>query len=78
MCILINIIKILFSDQNNENILQTIQTSLFVVCFDHPSQNPTDIERSQKDMFKQMLTGIGTRFNGSNRWFDKTVQLVKS
>ena len=28
-----------------------------------------------KEMFKQMLTGAGSRFNGGNRWFDKTVQV---
>ena len=27
-------------------------------------------------MFKQMLTGAGSRFNGGNRWFDKTVQVI--
>ena len=26
-------------------------------------------------MFNQMLTGGGGRFNGGNRWFDKTVQV---
>ena len=31
--------------------------------------------RSLKEMFKQMLTGAGSRFNGGNRWFDKTVQV---
>ena len=31
--------------------------------------------RSMKEMFKQMLTGAGSRFNGGNRWFDKTVQV---
>lgn len=29
-------------------------------------------------MFKQMLTGQGTRYNGSNRWFDKTIQFIIS
>ena len=31
-----------------------------------------------KEMFKQMLTGAGSRFNGGNRWFDKTVQVRSS
>lgn len=29
-------------------------------------------------MFKQMLTGQGPRYNGSNRWFDKTIQFIIS
>ena len=29
-------------------------------------------------MFRQMMTGGGSRFNGCNRWYDKTVQLVVS
>ena len=31
--------------------------------------------RSMKSTFHQMLTGAGSRFNGGNRWFDKTVQV---
>ena len=29
-------------------------------------------------MFRQMMTGGGSRFNGYNRWYDKTVQLIVS
>ena len=38
----------------------------------------TIVCRSMKEMFKQMLTGAGSRFNGGNRWFDKTVQVRSS
>ena len=29
-------------------------------------------------MFRQMMTGGGSRYNGYNRWYDKTVQLIVS
>ena len=58
--------------------LTEIEKCLFIICLDPSTQNPTDQEISQKDMFKQMLTGKGTRYNGYNRWFDKTIQLIFS
>ena len=66
--------QLLETEENTQG-LESIESCLFIVCLDHAPQNPTDVERSQKDMFKQMLTGMGTRFNGSNRWFDKTIQV---
>ena len=66
--------QLLKMDENIET-LNSIESCLFIVCLDQAPQNPTDTERSQKDMFKQMLTGMGTRYNGSNRWFDKTIQV---
>ena len=42
---------------------------LLLIYLDQP------IRRSMKGMFNQMLTGGGGRFNGGNRWFDKTVQV---
>merc|ERR1711988_1365825 len=68
----------LMSDEGNKTNLEKIQNSLFFVCFDEESQNPSDSNRSMKEMFRQMLTGAGSKFNGTNRWFDKTVQLVIS
>lgn len=70
--------ELLMEDDHNVETLKAIESCLFIVCLDHAPQNPTDVERSQKDTFKQMLTGNGTRFNGSNRWFDKTIQVVKN
>ena len=69
---------VLLKEPTNEVTLKKIESCLFVVCLDDITQNVTDVERSHKDMFKQMLTGMGTRYNGSNRWFDKTIQLVIS
>ena len=63
-------------DKTNSEVLDTVESCLFIVCLDHELQNTTDVERSQKEMFKQMLTGSGCRYNGSNRWFDKTIQLI--
>ena len=58
--------------------LKEIESCLFLVCIDPVVQNETDTSISQKDMFKLMLTGMGAKFNGSNRWFDKTVQVTFS
>ncbi len=68
--------EMLIQDDNNVKVLDTIESCLFVACLDYVFQNPSDEERSQKDMFRQMLTGMGVRYNGSNRWFDKTIQLI--
>lgn len=67
---------ILNNNKTNSANLQMIVNSLLLVCLDSETQNCSDTNRSMKDCFRQMLTGAGSRYNGSNRWFDKTVQLV--
>ena len=42
-----------------------------------PCQNSSDASRSEKDCFRQMLSGHGPFVNGANRWFDKTIQVKK-
>jgi len=64
------------ADPINKASLASIAEAMFIVCLDDETQNQSDLHRSLKDMFRQMLTGAGSRFNGTNRWFDKTVQLV--
>jgi len=70
--------SLLEADPTNKNILETISNALFIVCLDEESQNKSDVYRSLKDQFRQMLTGSGSKFNGTNRWFDKTLQVVVS
>ena len=53
-----------------------IESSLFVICVDELPQNLSDFNRSRKDMFRQTLTGGGVNLNGSNRWYDKTINVV--
>ena len=47
-----------------------------MVCLDSEPQNLSDRDRSHKDMFRQMLTGGGVHLNGTNRWSDKTINVV--
>jgi hypothetical protein len=42
---------------------------------DRPSHNWSDTDRSQKEMFRQVLTAGGAKTNAPNRWFDKTIQV---
>lgn len=68
----------LAANQQNSDNLKVMADSLMFVCLDEETQNSSDCQRSLKEMFRQMMTGGGSRFNGSNRWYDKTVQLVVS
>ena len=66
----------LTKQQQNSDNLKVMADSLMLVCLDEETQNSSDGQRSLKEMFRQMMTGGGSRYNGSNRWYDKTVQLV--
>ncbi len=65
-------------EAGNEAAIEAFESCLFIVCLDDRAQNATDEERSQKSRFEQMLHGNGKHFNGANRWFDKTIQVVCS
>jgi hypothetical protein len=56
------------STQNKEN-LETIQSALFAVCLDDSSAKK-NIDESHLQIFHN--------FNASNRWFDKSLQLIVS
>ena len=55
--------------------LAAMESCLFVVCMDRMSHNVSDKDRSQKEMFRQILTAGGAKVNAPNRWFDKTIQV---
>jgi len=62
----------------NAEVIRQIESCLFIVCLDDSPQNSSDASRSEKDCFRQMLSGHGPFVNGANRWFDKTIQIVCS
>lgn len=66
--------SIVVSELNKKNLLM-IENCLYVVCLDQSIHNPSDHSVSYKDMLRQMLTGHGSKINGGNRWFDKTIQV---
>lgn len=68
----------LVKDEGNKAALEELESCLFLVCLDDDTQNPTDQERSLHSRFRQMLSGNGPFLNGTNRWFDKTMQLIAS
>eukprot|EP00094_Tigriopus_californicus_P009154 TCALIF_08825-PA protein Name:"Similar to Cha Choline O-acetyltransferase (Drosophila melanogaster)" AED:0.27 eAED:0.27 QI:137/0.87/0.77/1/0.87/0.88/9/137/551 len=72
------LIAVLVRNGGNKAVLEELETCLFLVCLDEDTQNPTDPERSFHSRFRQMLSGNGPFLNGTNRWFDKTMQLIAS
>ncbi|KAM9837491.1 choline O-acetyltransferase b [Aulostomus maculatus] len=62
----------LTKDQTNRDTLALIESCLCVLCLDEPSgMKPTDTNRALL-----MLHGGGQEKNGSNRWYDKSMQFV--
>lgn len=61
--------------------MKLIETSLCLVCLDDPlpvefNQNRNDLnDRNDANMISQMLHGGGSKYQGCNRWYDKTVQV---
>ncbi len=68
-------VQTFLANSSNADALRVLETCLFVVCLDERVQNWTDLERSHKSNFEQMLHGHGPFMNGANRWFDKTIQV---
>uniref|UniRef100_H3DQ14 Choline O-acetyltransferase n=1 Tax=Tetraodon nigroviridis TaxID=99883 RepID=H3DQ14_TETNG len=62
----------LTKDQTNRDSLALIETCLCVVCLDGPSGlEPRDSNRASL-----LLHGGGSKKNGANRWYDKSLQFV--
>uniref|UniRef100_A0A8D8YHI3 Choline O-acetyltransferase n=1 Tax=Cacopsylla melanoneura TaxID=428564 RepID=A0A8D8YHI3_9HEMI len=80
---------ILIKDEQNRANLNLIEMSLVTICLDSVPLNISfntpyrggDIghranDRDETNMAHQMIHGGGSRVNSSNRWFDKTIQLI--
>ncbi|GLH09742.1 Choline O-acetyltransferase-like Protein [Gryllus bimaculatus] len=65
----------LIKDPKNVCSLETIQKSLFLVCLDDPNPNFGSLDK-RSIAARQMVHGCGSKNNGANRWFDKTIQFV--
>ncbi|XP_050360681.1 carnitine O-acetyltransferase-like isoform X2 [Nymphalis io] len=69
--------QLLSKDKVNRDSLLDVETSLAVLCLD----GATGVWRLQDDARRtlaaaQTIHGGGSRSNGANRWFDKTVQFI--
>ena len=65
-----------FSDQVNKKTLADIQESIFVLNLDEAMPATVGVDERYCTMAGQMLHGGGSQHNTSNRWFDKTLQVI--
>ncbi|KAK9888430.1 hypothetical protein WA026_000678 [Henosepilachna vigintioctopunctata] len=65
---------LLSQDKTNRNILDTIETALFLLCLDTPLPKWNDDTLTLAA--KQCIHGGGFDGNSGNRWFDKTLQFL--
>ncbi|XP_075239910.1 carnitine O-acetyltransferase-like [Convolutriloba macropyga] len=79
----------LISDNHNREVLEVIQSSIFVLCLDYdqvPSDsvgNSGDVTMEKRrervsELSRIALHGGGSKKHSSNRWFDKTMQVILS
>lgn len=61
-------------DKLNQRTIEEIQKSLFLLCLDNEC-DMSDVDPRTRAAL-QLIHGGGSRCNGGNRWFDKTVQVV--
>ncbi|KAJ8726301.1 hypothetical protein PYW07_000999 [Mythimna separata] len=70
--------QLLAKDKTNRESLEDIEKSLFVLCLDEPVDlwKSKDANARRNIAGAQTIHGGGSRSNGANRWFDKTVQFI--
>ncbi|CAK5034156.1 unnamed protein product [Meloidogyne enterolobii] len=67
------------NDQTNQNSLELARSSIFVLCLDDENIENIDNNLNQMEIDgMQILYGFGPKYNGLNRWFDSTIQLIVS
>ncbi|CAF1023544.1 unnamed protein product [Didymodactylos carnosus] len=70
------IYKELTSDPNNDLLFDTIHNSLFVVCIDDKEIESKNYKNKNSKTLAALNFFHGGVTNTSNRWFDKTIQLI--
>lgn len=65
---------LLMEDKLNQRTIEEIQKSLFLLCLDNEC-DMSDVDPRTRAAL-QLIHGGGSRCNGGNRWFDKTVQFT--
>ncbi|KAM3959049.1 carnitine O-Acetyl-Transferase isoform 2-T2 [Aphomia sociella] len=70
--------QVLTKDKVNRDSLADIEKSIVVLCLDAPVGlwDCKDKNARQNVAAAQTIHGGGSRINGGNRWFDKTVQFI--
>uniref|UniRef100_A0A1B6DQU1 Choline/carnitine acyltransferase domain-containing protein n=1 Tax=Clastoptera arizonana TaxID=38151 RepID=A0A1B6DQU1_9HEMI len=64
--------KLLLQEPQNTSSLNMIKSSLFILSLDQVNNAPSYNDQSATGM--QLIHGCGSKSNGGNRWFDKTIQ----
>ena len=65
----------LASDEVNKESFKSIERSIFALCLDKETPQVPESEY-RNDLSARVLHGGGSEWNSSNRWFDKTLQMV--
>uniref|UniRef100_A0A1I8IV14 Choline O-acetyltransferase n=1 Tax=Macrostomum lignano TaxID=282301 RepID=A0A1I8IV14_9PLAT len=78
----------LCQDAKNKANLDLIERSCFILCLDKPidasfnheasTEQTSSGVRDDTNRSLQLLHGMGSKHNGANRWYDKTMQFVVS
>ncbi|XP_074655246.1 carnitine O-acetyltransferase-like isoform X2 [Tubulanus polymorphus] len=66
----------LIQDKKNLASLRSIQNSVFVLCLDRQIDRSAEGWDVDSAIGYQMLCGGGSKYNSTNRWFDKTFQMI--
>lgn len=82
--------EILLLDEQNARNIELIEKSLILLCLDESLPTSFNVEgfagasqgdhstcgRDETNMAHEMIHGGGSECNSSNRWFDKTMQII--
>lgn len=71
----VSIFLLMLDEKNRQYLEEHVEKALFVVCVDQRLEIGKELHFNTK-CGRLLLHGFGGSRNGSNRWFDKTVQVL--